>query len=175
GYYSQDGIVVFDNDKYQRYNFRTNINANLSDRLKVGTNFQLSNTRQDKMSSKGDAPGIIRHAFIRPPVIPVYKDVNDPTYSENDPYTDLPFYKHNNQSGGGWDNKYEYTSNPVALAKFTNDQRNSFRLFGNVYAEYAFLKNNDLKFRTNLGVDLNMSHNKTFNENFGDDDGGGGD
>src|SRR5690606_27706095 len=49
GYYSQDGIVVFDNDKYQRYNFRTNINANLSDRLKVGTNFQLSNTRQDKM------------------------------------------------------------------------------------------------------------------------------
>lgn len=91
GYYSQNGIVIFDNDKYQRFNFRTNINANITDRFTVGTNLQLSNTTQDKMSSKGDAPGVIRHAFIRPPVISVYKDKNDSTYTERDPFTDLPF------------------------------------------------------------------------------------
>ncbi len=170
GYYKQDGIVIYDHDQYQRFNFRTNVNANLTDRLNVGVNLLLSYAKQDKLSSKGDAPGIIRHALIRPPVIGVYKDKSDPTYSDEDPFTDLPFYK------TPWDNnnnRYEFGSNPVALAFFTNDKRNNFKTFGNVYAEYAFLRDRQLKFKTNLGVDLNMTHNKAFNQNFGDDNGGG--
>jgi TonB-linked SusC/RagA family outer membrane protein len=174
GYYDQDGIVVYNNDKYRRYNFRTNINANLTDRITVGTNMQLSYTIQDKLSSKGDSPGIIRHALLRPPVIPVYKDVNDPTYSERDPFTDLPFYVHNNRDAGGWESdKYEWTQNPVALAYFTDDERSNFKTFGNLYGEVSLLKDHSLKFRTNLGVDLNFNHNKAFYRNFGDDDGGG--
>src|SRR5450759_3048346 len=89
GYYSQDGIVVYNHDKYQRYNFRTNINSNITDRFIVGTTLQISNSVQDKMSSSGDAPGVIRHAFIRPPVIAVYKDPSDPSYTAADPYTCL--------------------------------------------------------------------------------------
>jgi TonB-linked SusC/RagA family outer membrane protein len=179
GYYSQNGIVVYNNDQYQRLSFRTNINANITDRFTVGTNLQISNTLQDKLSSSGDAPGIIRHAFIRPPVIPVYKDKTDPTYSADDPYTDLPFYSQNvAANGGSWNgsaNKYEFSSNPLALAYFTNDKRNNFKTFGSVYAEYAFLKDKELRLRTNVGIDLNMTHNKAFNKNFGDDDGGGAD
>jgi TonB-dependent starch-binding outer membrane protein SusC len=170
GYYKQDGIVIFDNDKYQRYNFRSNINASLTERLNIGVNLQLSYAKQDKLSSKGDAPGIIRHALIRPPVIPVYKNNTDPTYSVRDPFTDLPFYKTPWNSS---DNRYEFSSNPVALAYFTDDKRNNFKTFGNIYGEYAFLADKALKFRTNLGIDLNLTHNKAFNENFGDDDGGG--
>lgn len=179
GYYGQDGIVKYDNDQYQRLSFRTNVNANVTDRFTVGTNLQISNTLQDKLSSSGDAPGIIRHAFIRPPVIGVYKDESDPTYSAEDPYTDLPFYSQNvAANGGAWNgsaNRYEFSSNPLALAYFTNDKRNNFKTFGSVYAEYAFLKDKELKLRSNLGVDLNMTHNKAFNKNFGDDDGGGAD
>jgi TonB-linked SusC/RagA family outer membrane protein len=179
GYYGQDGIVIYNNDQYQRLSFRTNVNANVTDRFTVGTNLQISNTLQDKLSSSGDAPGIIRHAFIRPPVIPVYKDKTDPTYSPEDPYTDLPFYSQNvAANGGAWNasaNRYEFSSNPLALAYFTNDKRNNFKTFGNVYAEYAFLKDKELKLRTNLGIDLNMTHNKAFNKNFGDNDGGGAD
>ncbi|UMB54188.1 TonB-dependent receptor [Lutibacter sp. A64] len=174
GYYGQDGIVIFDNDKYQKLNYRTNINADLTNRLKIGTNLQLSYATQDKLSSKGDAPGIIRHALLRSPVIGVFKDVSDPTYSSQDPFTDLPFYVHNNRDNGGWESdKYEWTSNPIALAYFTDDVRKDFRTFGNVYAEYAFLKDKELKLRTNVGVDLSFIHNKAFGENFGDDDGGG--
>jgi TonB-linked outer membrane protein, SusC/RagA family len=174
GYYEQNGIVVYDHDKYQRLNFRTNITANLTNRLVLGSNLQLSYTKQDKLSSKGDAPGVIRHALLRPPVLGVYKDVNDPTYKPEDPFTDLPFYKNNNQANGGWQSdKYEWSSNPVALAYFTNDKRINFKTFGNVFAEYAFLENKELKFKTNLGIDLNLPHNKAFNQNFGDDDGGG--
>jgi TonB-linked SusC/RagA family outer membrane protein len=168
GLNKQDGIIVYANDRYQRLNFRTNINAALSERFNVGTNLLLSYANQDKLSSKGDAPGIIRHALIRPPVIGVLKDPSDPTYSAADPFTDLPFF------ATPWDNnnnRYEFGANPVALAYFANDKRDNFKTFGNVFAEYALLP--ALKFRSNLGLDLNLRHNKALNQNFGDDNGGG--
>ncbi|MFH4966516.1 TonB-dependent receptor [Gaetbulibacter sp. M235] len=169
GYYGQDGIVIFDNDKYKRLSYRTNLNVDLTDRLKIGTNLQLTYATQDKLSSKGDAPGIIRHALIRPPIIGVYKDVNDPTYSQRDPFTDLPFYLFNDRDSGGWNKNYDESQNPIALAYFTDDVRKDFRTFGNIYAEYSFLKDKELTFRTNVGVDLSFFHNKAFAENFGDD------
>ncbi|WP_316813509.1 TonB-dependent receptor [Pedobacter heparinus] len=166
GYYNQDGIVVENHDKYERFNFRTNVNAEVTDRFRVGTNVQLSYAKQDKLSSSGDVPGIIRHALIRPPVLAVYKAVNDPTYSVNNPYTDLPFYVNNNN---GWDKNFEFSSNPIAIVHFTNDKRKTFQTFGNIYAEYDFLSDKSLKFRSNVGVDISFSHNKNFAQNFGDD------
>lgn len=171
GYYGQDGIVVFDNDKYQRLNYRTNINVDLSDRLKVGTNLQLSHSTQDKTASKGES--LIRFALLRAPVIPVYKDVNDPTYSERDPFTDMPFFTATGYDQGLNRTMYEMVGNPIAQAFFTDDVRKIYKTFGNVYGEYAFLKDKELKFRTNVGLDLAFFHDKAFNENYGDDDGGG--
>jgi len=167
GYFGIDGIVVEDHDQYQRFNFRSNINANVSDRFKVGTNLQISYAKQDKLSSSGDAPGIIRHALLRPPVLSVYKDINDPTYSASNPYTDLPFYT---GPDNGWSKNYEYTSNPIAIVHFTDDKRNTYQTFGNLYGEYAFLGDKSLKFRSNLGVDISFNHNKNFAANFGDAD-----
>jgi TonB-linked SusC/RagA family outer membrane protein len=166
GYFGQNGIVTEDNDKFKRYNFRTNINASLTDRLRVGTNLNLSYAVQDKLSSSGDAPGVIRHAMIRPPVIGVYKDPTDPTYNPANPYTDLPFYTGNNN---GWSKSYEFSSNPLAIVHFTDDTRRTYQTFGNVYGEYAFLADKSLRFRTNVGVDISFAHNKKFAENFGDD------
>ena len=175
GYISQDGIVVYDNDRYRRFSLRSNINAKYYDRLNIGANVQLTYSIQDKLNSKGDAPGIIRHAMLRPSVLSVYKDVNDPTYKANDPFTDLPFYKNNDRNGGWESSKYELTSNPIALAYYTDDKRSQYTTFGNVFAEYEFLQDHSLKFKTNLGIDLNLYHNKAFNQNFGDDDGSGSD
>ncbi len=172
GYYGQDGIVIFDNDRYKRLNYRTNLNVNLTERLKIGTNLQLTYATQDKLASKGES--VIRFALIRPPVGAVYKDINDPTYSESSPFTDLPFYKHNDLGTGGWESdKYEWGTNPIAWAYFTDDVRKDYKTFGNFYAEYSFLKNKELTFRTNVGIDLSFIHNKAFGVNYGDDDGGG--
>jgi TonB-linked SusC/RagA family outer membrane protein len=168
GLNKQDGIVVYANDRYQRLNFRTNINAGLTDRFSVGTNLLLSYANQDKLSSKGDAPGIIRHALIRPPIIAVMKDPSDPTYSAADPFTDLPFFA---TPWSNSNNRYEFGANPVALAYYANDKRDNFKTFGNIFAEYALLPS--LKFRSNVGLDLNLRHNKALNQNFGDDNGGG--
>ncbi len=173
GYYNQDGIVVYDNDKYQRLNYRTNINVDLTDRFKIGTNLQLSHSIQDKTAAKGES--LIRFALLRAPVIPVLKDVNDPTYSERDPYTDMPFFTQDGYDTGLNRTMYEMVGNPIAQAFFTDDKRKIYKTFGNVYGEYAFLKDKELKFRTNVGIDLTLFHNKAFNENYGDDDGDGSD
>jgi TonB-dependent starch-binding outer membrane protein SusC len=168
GFNTQDGIVIYDNDRQQRVNFRTNLNAVVSDRFNIGTNLLLARTVQDKLSSKGDAPGIIRHALIRPPVVPDRKDPRDPTYSASDPFTDLPFFA---QPWDNNNNRYEFSGNPVALAYFTEDTRSNIKTFGNMYAEYAL--SSTMRFKSSIGVDLNLRHNKAFNRNFGDDNGGG--
>ena len=171
GYYGQDGIVVFDNDKYQRLNYRTNLNIDVTDRIKIGTNLQLSYSTQDKTASKGES--LIRYALLRAPILAVRKDVNDPTYSERDPFTDMPFFTADGYDQGLQRTMYEMVGNPIAKAYFTDDQRKIYKTFGNVYGEFAFLGNKELKFRTNIGVDLSLFHNKAFNENYGDDDGSG--
>ncbi len=171
GYYGEDGIVVYDNDKFQRLNFRTNVNADLTDRLKIGTNLQLSSSTQDKVPSTGES--LIRFALLRAPVIPVFKDVTDPTYSERDPFTDMPFFTPTGYDQGLNRTMYEMVGNPIAQAYFSDDKTRIFKTFGNFYGQYSFLEYNALTFRSNVGVDLTFFHDKTFNENFGDDDGGG--
>ncbi len=171
GHYGQDGIVVYDNDKYQRTNYRTNINVDITDRIKIGTNLQLAYSEQDKIASTGES--LIRFALLRAPIIPVFKNENDPTYTKRDPYTDMPFFTPTGYDQGLQRTMYEMVGNPIARAYFTDDKRKDFKTFGNVYGEYAMLKNKELTFRTNLGVDLSFIHNKAFNENYGDDDGGG--
>jgi TonB-linked SusC/RagA family outer membrane protein len=178
GYFSANGIVVENNDMFKRVNLRANVNANLTDRLTAGINFQLVNATQDKLSSSGDAPGIIRHALLRPPVLGVYKDPSDPTYNPSDPYTDLPFYAQNLAANNGvWNgaqNRFEFSSNPIALVNYTDNKLNNFRNFGNAYLEYGFLRDKSLKLRSSYGADIIMVHNKAFFQNFGDNDGGGG-
>ncbi|MGB4774037.1 MAG: TonB-dependent receptor [Daejeonella sp.] len=166
GYFAQDGIVESDHDKYQRFNLRTNVNANVSERFTVGTNLQMTYAKQDKIASSGES--VIRYAVLRAPVLSVYKSVTDPTYSAANPYTDLPFYLNNN-SNGGWSKNYEFVGNPLAFVNFTDDTRNNYQTFGNIFGEYAFLKDKALKFKSIVGADLNFSHNKKFAENFGDD------
>lgn len=165
GYYKQDGIVIYDNDKYRRLDFRTNLQINLTDRIELKTNILLNS--QDKMvvSSKGDSPGIIRHALLRPPVLSVYKDPSDPTYSLYNPFTDLPFFKND---GTDLSSLYEYTQNPIALAYFSNRNENQFKLFGNAELSLSLLKDKSLKFRSMLGLELNFNHKKEFLSNFGD-------
>lgn len=171
GYFGQNGIVVGDKDTYQRINFRTNVISNFSDRLKVGTNIQITNSVKDRLASSGDDLGIIRYAMFRPAIFGVYKDVNDPTYSVANPYTDLPFYLGTN-SVTGWSRDYDSAYNPIAAVDFVDNKISAFRTFGNLYGEYSFLSDKSLKFKSNFGADITFAHDKKFNENFGDNDGG---
>ena len=171
GYFAQKGIIVGDNNQYERITFRTNVNSSLSERLKVGTNMQVTNSVKDKLSSSGDEMGVIRFAMFRPSILGVYKDVNDPTYSAANPYTDLPFYVKNNNKPD-WSRNYDTAMNPIAIANLIDNKLKAFRIFGNLYGEYALLNDKSLKFRSSFGADITFIHDKKFSQNFGDDDAG---
>ena len=91
-----------------------------------------------------------------------------PTHPVEPDATDLPFF------ALPWDNSrnlFEFSANPIALAYYTNDRRDNLKTFGNIYGDFAILP--ALKLRSSVGLDLNLTHNKAFNQNFGDPDGGG--
>ncbi|NQU35023.1 MAG: TonB-dependent receptor [Bacteroidetes bacterium] len=170
-YHGEDGIVVYDNDKYKKLNFRSNFSTELSDRLKVGANISATQRTINRVASKGES--LIRFALLRAPVIPLYKNSNDPTYSEADPFTDMPFYTATGYDQGLNRTMYEMVGNPIAQAYFSNDQTQIFRTFSNIHGSYSFLDDKELTFNTNVGINLAFAHDKAFNQNYGDDDGSG--
>ena len=69
GYYEQEGTVI--GSAFDRYNFRINLDANVTDWLKVGSNFAYS-VSKDKLIMNNSEDGIISLATWSTPDIPVY-------------------------------------------------------------------------------------------------------
>ncbi|HEY4875601.1 MAG TPA: TonB-dependent receptor, partial [Puia sp.] len=146
----QDGIIL--NSNYKRYSLRTKITTEVTDKLKIGTNINISFYNKNSIGSSGDGLGgnggsVIRYALFRDPAIPIY--------NQDGSYSDLPTYP--NFFGDGY--------NPVGLAEYTSNVENQFRAFGNVFAEYKILKNLILK--TDFGGDVLITDDKTFDKNWG--------
>jgi TonB-linked SusC/RagA family outer membrane protein len=149
-YFKQDGIVL--NSWYERYSLRTKLNVELSDRANMGVNVNLSYSNKNSVGSSGDGYGgnggsVIRYALFRTPAIPIY--------NADGSYSDLP--ANSNLFGDGY--------NPVALAEYTDNTEKQFRMFGDIFAEYKILKN--LKFKSDLGTDVFVNEDRTFDRNFG--------
>jgi len=79
-YFYQDGIIL--NSGYDRYSFRSSINSELSKKVNIGTNIGLSSATTDQVGSSGDGYGgnggsVVRYAFFRTPLYPVYDSRGD--------------------------------------------------------------------------------------------------
>lgn len=149
-YFKQDGIIL--NSWYERYSLLSKLNIDLTDKLSIGHNVNLSYSRKNMIGSSGDGYGgnggsVVRYALFRTPAIPVYDSGNV--------YSDLPLYS--NFFGDGY--------NPVALAKKTDNKELRYQVFTNLFAEYKIT--NHIKFKTEGGLDLIISNNKRFDENYG--------
>ncbi|WP_128546987.1 SusC/RagA family TonB-linked outer membrane protein [Larkinella soli] len=144
GYFNQKGIII--SSGLERYTFRVNLDARLSDKFNVGITMLPSFTRQDDVSAIGHSGGaVVQSALSLPPYLPVYNADGSYTVT-NQPTEGNISYPH-----------------PVQLARELTIEGTQFRFFGNAYAEYALLK--DLKFRVTLGTDLNYSKNRRFQPN----------
>lgn len=127
----QDGIVI--NSGFERYSFRSNIDAKLTDRLTVKVNINPSFTNQRALPSTGVCcltSGVVAAALNvhnwRPPLNP------DGSYFNYDGLPDLAA-----------------VYNPLAVAEQTRVSNKMSRLLGNAGAEYRIT--NDLKFNFLLG------------------------
>jgi TonB-linked SusC/RagA family outer membrane protein len=69
GYFNQEGTII--GTSFDRFNFRTNVDAQVTSFMKVGTNFSFS-TSHDQLVMNNSEDGIISIATYMTPDIPVY-------------------------------------------------------------------------------------------------------
>lgn len=136
-YLKQDGIIK--RSGIDRYSLRTNIDAQLTKKLKVGVSLSPSFTNEKRVNSDGhwSDNGIINSALALMPFVPIYQ-ADGTTYNGQAAYAAT----------------YNWTGvpNPVANIYEIDNKVSNLRLLGNVYAELEVWKN--LKYRGTLGTDL---------------------
>lgn len=134
GYQDQDGIVTA--TSMRTVNFRTNVEANVSKRMKVGANISYTQTRGREVGEGRFSP--MMSALLYLPYLPA-RDANGAPiqYGQNALAT---------QYG------YQGIENPIASAEQTKITRQGFRNNYNAYATYDII--DGLTFKANLGTQL---------------------
>lgn len=128
GYYNQEGVIL--NSGFDRMSARLNLDHQHSEKLKFSTNINLTRALNRRTQEENSKEGSTKNGFVAPPNIPVY-DANG----------DYAF-----------DNVITNRENPVAMLKLPTNTAETFRILGNVSADYQIVKG--LSFRTNWGVDM---------------------
>lgn len=137
-YFSQEGILDMKNE-YERFNIRGKIDADLTDRIKVGVNSVFSNATRFSPEN-----GAWFKAYFAVPIMPVYDELN----------TDADPIQFSNAQLLG----YRGTQNPFTDLTYNNNRVKQRNILANVFTEVDIIKDK-LKFKTSY------SHNLTTFEN----------
>jgi len=125
-YFDQQGTIV--GSRFQRYNFRVNLDNNVSEKFKISSGISISNSIQNRIQNDNNIYGVLSTAVLLASDIPVFNP--DGTYGK-DPTSS--------------------TENPLLAAKENFNKVFNGRVLGNVSADYQFSK--ALSFKVNLGAD----------------------
>ncbi|HWV69508.1 SusC/RagA family TonB-linked outer membrane protein, partial [Chitinophaga sp.] len=139
-YLNQDGIII--NNNFKRYTARVNLDATLSERIKIGSNFTASRTVNNGVS-EGLAAGPVYEALTISPASPVYAP--DGTYQLL-----------NLGPGTG----FASTPNPVAMLKTSTNLLSTDRVLGNVFGDFSIAEG--LKAHISFGADIQNSFRNVF-------------
>ena len=147
-YLYQDGILDSKND-YSRFNLRTKADYKAFDWLKVGANVVLSNSTQNLPNGE-----VWLAAFRTPGIIPVY--------DENSSLNPYPT-KYGSPAQIGLS---EYYYNPVAQAEYYDSKNSMLRVMPSFYAQFDFLPENKLFFKTAYSQDINVIQTRAYTPEF---------
>jgi TonB-linked SusC/RagA family outer membrane protein len=139
----QDGIVG--GSAFNRYSFHTSVEANPLERVRVGTDVNLSLSQQDRAPANGPyfarPPGIVYSAMVHSPLVEPFNEDGEPNQREGDPVSQSFL------TGGTTS-----ASNPLAIQQAVDEDLDHHRTFGTAFAEVDVLENITLK--TLFGADL---------------------
>lgn len=141
GHLTQDGIVK--KSGFNRTTFRINTEIEVLKGLTVAENLMISHSNQKIVPDMGYFSGAITSSLLFDPAVPVYAE------------------------GGGYSGVGELAAdlrNPVAIVDRADHKKVRDRIFGNVYAQYVFLK--DFTLKTDFGYDWSKWSDKEFNPKF---------
>lgn len=125
-YFNQDGIIA--SSAYERLSLRSNIEHEVNDRIKFGTNLNLSRGTNNRIIEDFGGSGPVNLALITRPNLPVY--------DENGDFFLDPIINRDN---------------PIAAATLPTYYDQVDRVLGNLYLEAEIVKG--LTFRSNFGID----------------------
>lgn len=139
-YFNQEGVII--NSGFKRYSGRVNIARNISNKFKVGTNFNVSKTLSNAVpTDAGGSGGVVTGAMKFNPILPVYANQELGIYTQvNSPGIIYP--------------------NPVASALEQVRESAMLRVLGNIFGEYEFVPN--LVGKVSFGTDLVNTKFDTF-------------
>lgn len=138
-YTGRDGIVI--NTDYERFNFRTNVNSKIKERVDVGMSLMAYASYGKEQANGKDAP--IMYALNLPPIFPLMNE--DGTYGS--------MVRNPEILAGD-------VANPIGIAEQVYDKRRRYGWIGTVYAEIEFIK--DLKYRISVNGGIRDNTRKNY-------------
>ncbi|MFT2008288.1 TonB-dependent receptor [Pontibacter sp. 13R65] len=131
GYFDQEGIIEGSN--FKKFNLRTNVDAYLSKKLKIGVSVAGSHSYGDFARAEGHLGqrGLISAALASSPALPIYNETGGYSSELLDPLG-VP------------------VENPLLILDEFSDRRNSTNIFNNNYLEFEIL--NGLTLRSSIGI-----------------------
>lgn len=140
GYLNQEGVVI--HTGFERYSMRSNMDAQVTDWLKIGQTLGVGYTkRTGSYGTNNDEGNAVSQAYRMQPIIPVYDIMGN--------------FAGTKAAGTG------NGANPVAnLTRDKDDWGTDLRVLANAYMEVKLMK--DFTFKTLGGVDLNNGRSKNY-------------
>ena len=153
-YFNQDGIIAGDNDRFQRYTARANVNNQVTDWLKIGASVNYANSRRQGISENSEFGGILSNAILMDPLTPTTYDTGEePEFVQG--LVDAGNAILTNDEGKTY-GLSEFVNgeivNPIAALELTNGR--GFvgdRIFGSAFATANVTKG--LSLTTRIGMD----------------------
>lgn len=145
GYYDEKGII--EKSKYKRLNFRINSDHKIGSKIKIGQNFQFTNTHNSSPDTRNSQTGLLWSAIRFHPGLPVKNA--DGTYSST-------------QGIGAFGD----INNPVFTVDNQDTDNIRNRFLGSVTGELEIIEG--LKLRANVAMDATFSETHTFDVKIND-------
>lgn len=130
GYMRQGGIIL--NSDFNRVSGRINLNHQHNDKLRFATAVNVTRAENDRIQEENSKEGPTKTGIFSPPNIPVYDDNGNYAYDE----VSLS------------------RENPVAMLNLPVNNAQTWRVLGNISAEYQFIPSLTLK--TSFGTDISF-------------------
>ncbi|GAB2792614.1 TonB-dependent receptor [Rhabdobacter roseus] len=139
GFLDQDGIII--GSTFKKFNLRTNLDVNLTPRLKLGASVAGTHSYGDFARAEGHLQhrGLLSAAVASDPTIPIY-DANGNYYSEFSSPTGIP------------------VEHVLLIADEFSDKRKNSNVFMNNYVEYEIA--NGLVLKSSVGVNYNSNQTR---------------
>ncbi|MBB1323469.1 SusC/RagA family TonB-linked outer membrane protein [Shewanella sp. SR43-8] len=140
GYFNSEGVV--DGSEFERISFRVNSDYQLTDKLKIGENFTVTNQESNLINAR--ASEILGLAIEQQSIVPVYNDE------------------------GGWGGPVPGVTdrdNPVRIIEMNRDNVSRFnKLMGNIFFEYELI--DGLTLKSTVGLDYGQYYFRNYTRAF---------